>query len=338
VSSMGSTPQEDEEPTAEQLQALNNRINVVKAAPYVDFAVWGPYGRKALRSTKFRAYFPLQDGSYMTRELPGPSNYLQWLTSWRVFSAAMIMLGAASHSALTAYERALEKLTRQWPKAWHLITMADDKMRAEHWDRMKRRFFGDESRGSTMAMDWDAAAPWTCVIRLSSEDDRFWNEQVRHPAASWMASGGRSVPLAPEEQIANAHITGGRDALSPEKEAGPGSRTKATRKVKKDKQKLSRNADKEELKKLRAGNGGGNSWPSSTGSGAAETGGKGGKAKGKGRHSVDQAGEQLCFSWNNAKGKCESVPNGQPCPDGRTHKCSICLSPGHRSGACPQGK
>ena len=88
VTTMGSTPEEEEEATDAKLAALYKRTVVLKQAPYCDFSVWTPFGRRALWSQKFRTYVPLGDGSYLVKELPGPQNPQQWLASWRVFKVA----------------------------------------------------------------------------------------------------------------------------------------------------------------------------------------------------------------------------------------------------------
>eukprot|EP00439_Symbiodinium_sp_Y106_P028675 s1684_g3.t1 len=48
---MGGTPQEDEYCTVEQLtaQPINKRVNSLDLPPYVDLAVWQPYGRRPAR-------------------------------------------------------------------------------------------------------------------------------------------------------------------------------------------------------------------------------------------------------------------------------------------------
>ena len=47
ITVMGAPPEEEEEeePSADQLQALYHRTMVLGNAPYVDHAVWGPFGR-----------------------------------------------------------------------------------------------------------------------------------------------------------------------------------------------------------------------------------------------------------------------------------------------------
>ena len=35
---------------------------------------------------------PQPDGTYLKKDIPGPANFASWLTSWRVFRTACIML------------------------------------------------------------------------------------------------------------------------------------------------------------------------------------------------------------------------------------------------------
>ena len=54
VSVMGAGPEEEEEATDSQLAALYKRVVILKQAPYTDFSVWVPFGRRALRAQKFQ--------------------------------------------------------------------------------------------------------------------------------------------------------------------------------------------------------------------------------------------------------------------------------------------
>ena len=65
----------------EQLSALNKRVRQLDQPPYVDLAVWLPYGRRAMRTAKFRPWIPDGQGSYIAKELPGPANWQQWLAA-----------------------------------------------------------------------------------------------------------------------------------------------------------------------------------------------------------------------------------------------------------------
>eukprot|EP00971_Amphidinium_carterae_P198384 3937331-Amphidinium_carterae.1 len=44
-------------------------------------------------------------------------------------------------------------------------------------------------------------------------DEQFWSENVRHPAAAWVASGARSELLTPEESYGSKVLPGGKEAL-----------------------------------------------------------------------------------------------------------------------------
>ena len=101
---MGAAPQEEEEPTADQLQALHHRACILGAAQYADHAVGGPYGRKNTRANEFHTGIPAHDGAHLSKELPGPENSQQLLTSWRVCHTAALMLERVSLAALSRYE------------------------------------------------------------------------------------------------------------------------------------------------------------------------------------------------------------------------------------------
>ena len=135
---MGSMPDDLEEPTPNQLAALNKRVAKLSAAPYCDFAIWTPFERRAAKSHRFRVFTPLGDGKFLQRDLPGPGNFMAWAASWRVFRAAAIMLKICTLASLEAYFRHIERLVLQWPSCWGLIYTADDTARAEKLEKWRR--------------------------------------------------------------------------------------------------------------------------------------------------------------------------------------------------------
>ena len=323
---MGNVPQEEEEPSEAQLAALNKRVAVLKGAPYCDFAIWTPFSRKNLKLQKFRMYVPLGDGSFLMRELPGPQNFQQWTASWRVYRTACIMLNIASLSVLMCYEKTIERLTIQWPRCWGLVCYAEDKARAEKLDKIRRKFQQDKLAGKDMPAGWTEDNPWNACFQALANDEDFWNEQVRHPAASWMAAGGRGALMAPAEQAAMAHSPGVQDGgWEAEHEPKTDNRRKQANRDKRAAKLRKIKADREELELLR--NRGG-----SAGRGSTQE-----KGKGKGK-SKDQAGTQICYSFANGTGVCGSVEPGGACLQKvkRAHKCQFCLSPGHRNADCPK--
>ena len=117
-------------------------------APYADFGVFGPFGRKLMRASKFRAWFPGPDGAYYSKELPGPSCLQQWELCWAVLTRVLLSLQAVSSAALERYARCIRRLANDWPSAWHLVCLTNDKGRAEHLDGIKREIMVEDMRTS----------------------------------------------------------------------------------------------------------------------------------------------------------------------------------------------
>ena len=323
---MGDFPnEEEEEPTDAQMAALDKRVNQMGQAPYVDMGVWLPFGRRALKNQKLRSFFPVGDGTYVARDFPGPQNFLQWQASWKVFRVAAISLDICSLASLMTYEKVIEKLTVQWPKNWNLIAHADDKARAERLERLRRGLVIDLKEGKVIPSDFTESKPWSACFRLLAQDEAFWSEQVRHPATSWLAAGGRGVPMASAEALASAHFPGLDEGHELET-TGSGDKDDRRRQANRDKRIAKRKrlqADREEL----------NRWRSSSSHGKGSGSGSKGKGKGAGR---DQAGDEICFSWAKNNGPCAGLSPGSECKSKvkRTHKCMLCFSPGHTNEQC----
>ena len=317
---MGAMPDDVEEPTPNQLAALNKRVVKLLAAPYVDFAVWSPFERRAAKTHRFRVFTPLGNGQFLQRDLPGPGNFMAWSSSWRVFRAAAIMLKICSLAALEAYFRHVERLVTQWPQCWGLIYSADDTARAEKLEKWRRHWTLEQSRGRQVPGDWDANDPWSCVFHSLIGDEKYWSEKVHIPAAAWLASGGKGVPVVAGEAAVTSQFPGLREESDDDRpvisrEAKREKRIRKRRKVQ---------ADLQELKHLKAAN-----------EKTADRSNFQPKGKGKSK-SKDQSGAPICFSWAANHGSCANVPPGDECKGSikRAHKCRKCLSPSHQDKDC----
>ena len=154
-----------------QVQALRVKLDAGRT-PGLDFGVWGPFGRKLLRAMKFRNWINNGDGTYVTKELPGPENYMQWKAIFIVFMTAAIMLDRIMEHAMEKYRKRIEKLITLWPECWHLIYTADEKMRMEHMERIRRKVVRDMAGGTAAPPHWDGRARRT---RRSNA----WGSRVR---------------------------------------------------------------------------------------------------------------------------------------------------------------
>lgn len=326
IVTMGAQPDETEEPTSAQLAALHKRVYIENRSPYCDFSVWVPFERRMSRVQKCRVYTPLGNGSFLQKDLPGPSTLMAWKASWQVFRAACIMLNICTIASLEAYSRQVEKLHVQWPRCWGLIYMADDGARAERLEKMRRRLTIEAAQNRQVPREWDPMKPWSCVFTQLANDLEYWTDRVHHPAASWTAAGGRGAPTVATEAAVLEVIQGGTKAMEQDGDqgniAGDGRRAQANR-DKRQAKKRRMAADREELARHR----------SSTTSGSKGSGQSKGKGKGK---SKDQTGQELCFSWSSGRGPCAEVAPGGECKAAvkRIHKCRLCLSPAHRDSDC----
>eukprot|EP00971_Amphidinium_carterae_P294964 5857002-Amphidinium_carterae.1 len=90
---MGAHPVPQEEVTADQLTAIKALLDE-GLPPYVDMAVWRPYGLRMQKKIAFHTAMLTPGGSLRRTELRGPSNFSEWQESFRLLKTALISLRA----------------------------------------------------------------------------------------------------------------------------------------------------------------------------------------------------------------------------------------------------
>ncbi len=326
VEKMGGLPSDQENPTLEQMSALSRRVRTLMLPPYTDFAIWTPFSRRVLKAAKYQTFLMQEDGTFVSRMVAGPSNYHQWLASYRVMRTAFIMLDLLPLNLLLQWENHMERLTARYPNCWHLLVEAENKARAEHLGRSLAMVKLGIDRGEPAPFGWKETDPWPVVWKKVLEDAEFGQEQVHVPALAWLARGGRGVQLTPAEEVAKVGLRGGLQVLHPEVQREDGAEGGGPKlspsKVRREAKKRKWKADKEELQQLRTQKG--------------AKGGGGGKGGGKQSNST----EEECYAWNNGNGDCGGLPPGEECKGKkkRLHRCTVCKSPGHPSKDCPSKK
>ena len=80
IDTMGGPPEEECEPTGEQVSALFRKIYELQGLPYCDFGIFVPYGRKQLRASKFRAHI-LTSSGYVMKEIQHRTCQLRYVES-----------------------------------------------------------------------------------------------------------------------------------------------------------------------------------------------------------------------------------------------------------------
>ena len=168
--------------------------------------------------------------------------------------------------------------------------------------------------------DWSREKPWTVCFRTLALDSEFWDEQVRHPAAAWLASGGRGAAMAPAgEQVAMSHLPEGIESLEADKEETVEPRRKQANRDRRQARAKRIRLEREERDKLRKSS----SFGGGQGAGSS-------KGRGKGK-TKDQAGVQICCSCASGTGPC-----GVWSPEPRSGPTSVSIASGHRNSDCPK--
>ena len=185
--SRGEFPSPDIEPTDDQLSAVTQLIDS-GAVPYVDFAIFGPYGRRLLRKLTLIAYhYNAPDGSWKKQDLPGPPDFESWWKSWLVLKCTLLLLDAVQPERLEHYGEHLRSFINTYgAECWFIIYQADVRMRSEQFERLRRRLHIDLLAG-TSQHGFTASKPWDGVFAAAVKDKEFWDSEVREKAILYLA-------------------------------------------------------------------------------------------------------------------------------------------------------
>lgn len=291
-------PQKDTEPTSDQLSAVQHLLQA-GLPPYVDFAIWGPYGHRIERKLKLQGFSIGRDGVLRTVELQGPPNITSWLASYNVLVTALVMTKAVDLGVLTQYRTQIERLhDRYSAKAWAIVYQADVRFRLELIERVRRECAAEheiavQNGGTTK---WDPKKPWSYAWRKALALDGFWREEVVEPALLLLTKvAGLNEVVADDAKVAPATSSSSNPRTEPTAPA--------------------RMAQPE----LRA-------HPRST-----NRSGRYHEVQ-DGRYVVNRTGHKLCGGFND--GTC-TESSGLWCKHSwdQVHQCSICLGP-HGAHQC----
>lgn len=310
----GAEPNQDSKPSPEQIAALKDRVEARGEAPYADFSLFTPYGRRMQKQMRTKSWVFQPDGTFRTVDIPGPNCFSAWAGCWKVYRATLYMLRhqqpapstrkqVVTPAVMEEYYENIAKLVEEFPEAWHLIMQAEDRCRGEALDRYRRNLTKAQVEGNLpMGINFDASAPWNGAFMFAARDFEFWQKNVIRPAHTFLARGGKNMTAksageATMSQEAKAALE------KPAHHGQPESPSKRKRKRE---------------------------------PGAASAGPTGKEAEGNhprkwGTHYIsDYDGVELCFRYSKGKlGDCSD-----PCPEGRSHRCQHCLG-SHINSACP---
>ena len=240
------------------------------------------------------------------------------MRSWKVFAFIMVALGAASRARLERYRDKIVALNAKYGyirgNSWWIIALADQRMRSERMERLRRELeAAAASGGAEGSMGFDPRYPWDAVFLKAASDSEYWQSEVAEVALLYASRVKERSELAdPGHHVGVAGEAGEREGSGGEGGRGEGSATNHQRRERGRRlaQELAKlKAEQKEGERRRKGDKG---KP------------KGGKAKGKGKSRV-----QVCYAWNRDDAGCPT-----PCPNGRAHVCEVCSSSEHKGKDC----
>ncbi|CAE7838251.1 unnamed protein product [Symbiodinium sp. CCMP2592] len=181
----GDYPSPDADPSSDQVASLR-QVVAAGAAPYADFSLFGPHGLRLLRKQTFTSYtLNVATGEWSKKEQPGPSSYHTWMEAWKVFRTTLLLLEIADAERLDAYAEHVRSYVTQFSdNCWWLIYRAENRLRCEHLERIRRTLTDRPEFGFT------SARPWNACFAAAVRDSDFWTRELITPATLCGADDG----------------------------------------------------------------------------------------------------------------------------------------------------
>ena len=289
----GAFPNEDIEPTSDQISAVF-QILAADAAPYADFAIFGPHGKRLLMKLVFINFTLQPDGSWQKKELPGPPSFELWWQSWRVYRTTLLLVDAADPEHLDNYGEYIRGLhTNYGSECWFLLYTADVRMRSEQFERIRRRLEEAHKAGhvNPMSVKFEPTRPWKAVFAEAIADKSWWDENMRDKALKFLA------------RIKTAAQSISDDTIQPQIQRPSGSAGRQNR-GRDLGGALPPQGVKPELGRVKTEMGQGEAIKDANG-----------------LYTHNRKGRALCEAFGD--NKC-GKPGG-PCPQNKAHQCAICL-------------
>ena len=117
-----------------------------------------------------------------------------------------------TRAELVRYYQNFVELCVEYPECWHLIMPAEDRMRGERFEHLRRGLTRSYHAGKLpVDVEFDPSMPWDGVFQAAALDHQYWDTNVRRPAVAFLArlgSGSVQPGLGPvsegaKESLAN---------------------------------------------------------------------------------------------------------------------------------------
>ena len=129
----------------------------------------------------------------MTRELPGPTTFEEWLRAWNVYVFMLVALEADSRARLDQYLQKIQELVDRHgflggASSWWLVALADQRMCSERMECIRRDLEEAHAEGRTKdAFGIDPRRPWDAVFLAAASDQDYWYREVGEKAIMYIS-------------------------------------------------------------------------------------------------------------------------------------------------------
>ena len=179
----GGFPPPHKECTIEQLTGLASLVNA-RAAPYVDFNIWGPHQYRIMKKLKLQGMVLMPGGDMKMVEIAGPSAFPLWQTCYDVLETGLVQLDIVKIARTSNYHEVFKHyISRYGERVWHIMYQADVRMRQEEMPRLCRQ--GMEEYNTAIAAGGSHAfnpeKPWDWVWDQAVKHSSFWRRELEEP-------------------------------------------------------------------------------------------------------------------------------------------------------------
>ena len=137
------------------------------------------------KKMKFQGLVLNEKGELVRSEIYGPDCYEQWLRSYRVLRACLIMLKAVDPAVLDMYADRVSELNRRYGSTcWAIVYQGDVRCRREHHERLRDARRRRSKRNPTILTNQSAV---NHVWMMSVTDSTWWSHEVVEPAVMVMS-------------------------------------------------------------------------------------------------------------------------------------------------------
>jgi hypothetical protein len=161
--------------------------------PFVDFAVFGPYGARTQRANAFSGMALGPNGLVQQIDFKGPPTIEDWEAHFKVFATGLIMLNAVDPYTVLgdgSYSAFIIKMAHQFgTQCYPLIYQTECRFRREALQHIRRRESNKlnallKAHGAVIGAQlaqFNPDRPWNSIFYNAENESKYWKDNLELP-------------------------------------------------------------------------------------------------------------------------------------------------------------